>query len=150
MDFDFTLEGENLPRRAFRARVVGLAARVHSHGRDYPVRDISATGLALLDETRGFRQGESLVVDLEIHRKAFLKDLPARVIRVLENGIVGLDFTQLDLKAEERLDKLVLEIQKRLIDLRKARDLARRQMETPDEEPDADRDRTHQKDESNT
>ncbi|NMC48406.1 MAG: PilZ domain-containing protein [Desulfovibrio sp.] len=150
MDFDFTLEGENLPRRAFRARVVGLAVRVHSHGRDYPIRDISATGLALLDETRGFRQGESLVVDLEIHRKAFLKDLPAKVIRVLENGIVGLDFMQLDLKAEERLDKLVLEIQKRLIDLRKARDLARQQIETPDAEPDADRDRTHQKDESNS
>jgi hypothetical protein len=148
MDFDFTIEGDDHPRRAFRARVVGLGVRVHSRDRDYPVKDISATGLGLLDETRGFRQGESLVVDLEIHGRPFLRDLPATVVRVHDSGIVGLDFTKLDPKVEQRLDKLVLEIQKRLIDLRKARELARQQADAP--EADQAGDRTPSLDESNS
>lgn len=142
MDFDFSIDGEDRPRRAFRARVAGLGARVHAHDRAYPVKDISATGLALLDESRHFRQGESLVLDLEIHRRPFLRDVSVTVVRVLEGGIVGLDFTGLDRRIEQRLDKLVLEIQKRLIDLRKAREQAENREpdagETPDgQEPDA-------------
>ncbi len=127
MEFDFIIEGEERPRRAFRARVAGLDARVHEHDLAYPVKDVSATGLALLDESRAFRQGESLVLDLEIRHRPFLKDMPVRVVRVLETGVVGLDFIGLSQRMEERLDKLVLEIQKRLIDLRKARDLAEKQ-----------------------
>lgn len=127
MEFDFTIEGEERPRRAFRARVGGLDARVHTHDRAYPVKDISATGLALLDETQSFRQGESLVLDLEIHHRPFLRDMPVKVIRVLDEGVVGLDFAGLDRRMEQRLDKLVLEVQKRLIDLRKARELAAKQ-----------------------
>ena len=149
MDFDFTIEGEDHPRRAFRARVVGLGARVHSRGRDYPVKDISATGLGLLDETRGFRQGESLVLDLEIHGKAFLRDLPATVVRVHEHGVVGLDFLELDRRVEQRLDKFVLEIQKRLIDLRKAREMARRS-DAPDADPSGDRNQGPPRDASNS
>ena len=143
MDFDFSIDGEDRPRRAFRARVAGLGARVHAHDRVYPVKDVSATGLALLDETRAFRQGESLVLDLEIHQRPFLKNLPVKVVRVLEGGIVGLDFGQLDRRMEARLDKLVLEIQKRLIDMRKARELAEKQEAEPgpdgpgDQGPDA-------------
>jgi len=140
MDFDFHIEGEDRPRRAFRARVVGLGARVHVHERVYPVKDVSATGLALLDETRQFRQGESLVLDLEIHERTFLKDIPVKVVRVLENGIVGLDFMNLDRRMEARLDKLVLEIQKRLIDMRKARELAEKKEAEAGEQPPGDRD----------
>ncbi len=46
------------------------------------------------------------------------------VVRVSGPGLAGLAFGELSLRQEAWLDKLVLEIQKRRIDLRKARERA--------------------------
>ena len=50
-----------------------------------------------------------------------LGDLKAKVMRVLDRGIIGCNFLTMERRQEIKLDKLVLEVQKRLIELRKAK-----------------------------
>ncbi len=119
MDFSFSLDHEEGKRQAFRTHVPGLTCRVTDREEEYPVKDISATGLAFLDEGKSFAEGEAFRLDLLIHHRVYIGDIKARVIRVLENGVTGAGFTELDRRQEVKLDKLVLEVQKRLITLRK-------------------------------
>ena len=108
-------------RRAFRAKVPGLEAWVPHLRKAYPVHDISASGLAVLDAETEFQEGETFQFDLLLNRKLFISGLTATVIRRLQNGVIGCNFAELDPKQEARMDKLVLEVQKRLIALKKAK-----------------------------
>ncbi|MCM0755139.1 PilZ domain-containing protein [Desulfovibrio aminophilus] len=108
-------------RKAFRTRVPGLLIRVADSGKEYQVKDLSASGFAILEEARVFKEGQAFEFDLLLARKLFLSQIKGRVMRVLDNGIVGCNFQDLDRRQEMKLDKLVLEVQKRLIELRKAK-----------------------------
>lgn len=122
MDFDVRLPNDDDQlRKAFRTRVPGLLIRVADSGKEYQVKDLSASGFAILEEARVFKEGQAFEFDLLLARKLFLSQIKGRVMRVLDNGIVGCNFQDLDRRQEMKLDKLVLEVQKRLIELRKAK-----------------------------
>ncbi|MBA4356941.1 MAG: PilZ domain-containing protein [Humidesulfovibrio sp.] len=123
MDFDIKIDEDDKLRQAFRTRVPGLDIRINtSKGPlDFAVRDISAAGFAFADNPRGYSAGLEFTFDLLLSKKLFLGDLKAKVSRVLDNGIIGCNFLAMDRRQEIRLDKLVLEVQKRLIELRKAK-----------------------------
>lgn len=120
-DFDFTLpsdiEGE---RRAFRTSVPGLAASVAGKDGTFPVENVSAVGIAMQAPGHAFAEGEDLRVDLLIQGRPYITALPAKVARLGEGGLVGCEFASPDFWQEARLDKLVLEVQKRMIAQRKA------------------------------
>ncbi|MFW5837485.1 MAG: PilZ domain-containing protein [Desulfovibrionaceae bacterium] len=116
MDFDIkTGDDDDRLRKAFRTQVPGLMVRIKDRKEPYQVKDVSAGGFAFLDESRSFKEGAVLEVDLLLKTKLFLGGLKARVMRVLGNGIIGCNLEDLDPRQEARLDKLVLEVQKRLI-----------------------------------
>ncbi|NJB67188.1 c-di-GMP-binding flagellar brake protein YcgR [Desulfobaculum xiamenense] len=120
-DYSFSLgdEGNGGQRRAFRTKIPGLEVILKPTEKRFTVLDLSAMGLAFKDATKGFTEGEQLEFDLLLNKKLFLPELKARVMRVLDNGIIGLNFENNDHRKEARLDKLVLEVQKRMIALRK-------------------------------
>jgi hypothetical protein len=122
MDFDVRMPNDDDQlRKAFRTRVPGLFIRITDTGREYQVKDLSASGFAILEENRLFKEGQSFQFDLLLAKKLFLTQITGKVMRVLDNGIVGCNFAGLDRRQEMKLDKLVLEVQKRLIELRKAK-----------------------------
>ena len=124
MDFSFELEGEVSRRTAFRERVRGLVARLEGDDTAYVVHDVSASGLALADPESRLEPGTGCSLRLLIGEKTLISGLAATVVRTAGQGLTGLAFGQLSLRQEAWLDKLVLEIQKRRINLRKARDAA--------------------------
>jgi hypothetical protein len=120
MGFDLDIpSGDDQLRKAFRTKVPGLTARFPGLDKVFEVKDLSATGFAVLDPSKGFREGQVVDVDLLISKKLFLGSASAQVMRVLDNGIVGINFVDLERQKQVKLDKLVLEVQKRLIELRK-------------------------------
>jgi c-di-GMP-binding flagellar brake protein YcgR len=120
MGFDIDIpSGDDQLRKAFRTKVPGLTARFSALGKVFEVKDLSATGFAVLDPDRGFKEGQAVEVDLLISKKLFLAEASSEVMRVLDNGIVGINFINLERQKQAKLDKLVLEVQKRLIELRK-------------------------------
>jgi c-di-GMP-binding flagellar brake protein YcgR len=120
-DLDFTMKTpQGGQRRAFRTKVPGLRAVVPAKNLQFDVGDLSATGLSLDSQEGQLREGEGFEFDLFLNNKLFLSGIKARVMRILEGGRAGCNFETMDQRKEERLDKLVLEVQKRLIAMRKA------------------------------
>lgn len=111
-------DGE-LKRAAFRAAIPGLEMRERASGRSYPVKDISATGLGASDPDKVLRPGVRYEVDLLINRKSYLEGIGVKVVRQTQSGTAGVVFDGLDRRQEASLDKLILEVQKRLIAMRK-------------------------------
>jgi len=124
MDFEFKLEGESGRRQAHRERVHGLVARIDGLEEPFVVHDVSASGLALVDPRGELTQQWVCRVALAIGERVLARDLPAIVVREADPAgrIAGLSFMDLGPRQEAWLDKLVLEIQKRRIALRKARE----------------------------
>ena len=120
MGFNIDLpSGDDQLRKAFRTRVPGLSVRFPALKKVFEVKDVSATGFAVLDQEKSFKEGQSLEVDLLIKKKVFVAECKAEVMRVLDNGIIGINFVDMSRQQQSKLDKLVLEVQKRLIELRK-------------------------------
>lgn len=120
MDFELSIPEESGQlRKAFRTKVPGLTARFSGLDRTLDVMDLSASGFAVMDPEKSFKEGQSLEVELLIKDRIFLREMQAAVMRVLDTGIVGMNFVDLDRQTQIKLDKLVLEVQKRLIALRK-------------------------------
>lgn len=121
-DFSVSFPGmDNSQRRAFRATVPGLEIFIKQKGGAYAVKDISAMGLAVGGKSlQDFTEGEVYEFDLLLNKKLYIAKMHAKVMRVLDNGIVGCNFEQLDRRQEARLDKLILEVQKRMIAMKKA------------------------------
>lgn len=120
MDFEIQISnGEESLRKAFRTRVPGLTVRFPSISEAFEVKDLSATGYAILDPEKRFKEGQTVEADLLINKKLFLSGVHSEIMRVLDNGIVGINFVDLERQKQVKLDKLVLEVQKRLIELRK-------------------------------
>lgn len=123
-DFSFSLPGSgNQKRNAFRATIPGLEAYVQEREKFFPVKDFSATGMGLQAEPDDeFQHGEHFTFDLYLNKKLYLGGLEAKVMRIAQQNIVGCLFQAPSPRKEARLDKLVLEVQKRLIALRKAKE----------------------------
>lgn len=120
MDFKINVpDDDDQLRKAFRTRVPGLNVRFPALKRVFEVKDLSATGFAVLDPDKGFKENQPLEMELLIKKKLFLGEVNAIVMRVLDNGIIGINFVDLERQKQVKLDKLVLEVQKRLIELRK-------------------------------
>lgn len=118
-DYDFNIDSES-QRRAFRAQVPGLNVWIKERQASYPIKDISATGFAVMAPVFPLKEGESFTMDLLLNQKLYVADVPCIVVRKLDNGIVGCDFKTLDRRQEARLDKLVLEVQKQMIAKKRA------------------------------
>lgn len=119
MDFQISTGGDDKLRKAFRTKVPGLSVRFPAVKKVYEVKDLSATGFAVLDTEKVFKEGQLLECDLLINKKLFLGEVKAEIMRVLDKGIIGINFVELARQQQVKLDKLVLEVQKRLIELRK-------------------------------
>lgn len=120
MTFDINIpDDEERLRKAFRTKVPGLTCRFPDTGRILDVMDLSATGFAVMDTKKEFVEDARLELDLLINKRLFLGGVSAMVMRALDNGIVGFNFVDLGRQEQIKLDKLVLEVQKRLIALRK-------------------------------
>lgn len=120
MDFEINVpDDDDQLRKAFRTRVPGLSVRFPAMKRVFEVKDLSATGFAVLDPDKSFKENQSLEIELLIKERLFLGEINAVVMRVLDNGIIGINFVDLSRQKQVKLDKLVLEVQKRLIELRK-------------------------------
>jgi hypothetical protein len=120
MGFEITIpDDDDQLRKAFRTKVPGLTVRFPALKRVFEVKDLSATGFAVLDPDKGFKENQPLKIELLISKKLFLGEVNAVVMRVLDNGIIGINFVDLERQKQVKLDKLVLEVQKRLIELRK-------------------------------
>ncbi len=118
-DLEFSTNGDDQLRKAFRTKVPGLTVHFPALKKQFEVKDLSATGFAVLDPDKRFKEGQTLDAELLINKKRFLSDIDAIVMRVLDNGIIGINFVELERMKQAKLDKLVLEVQKRLIELRK-------------------------------
>jgi len=124
MEFEIQMDGDDKQRQAYRTRVPGLDVRVitQTGPQDFPVSDISATGFAFSANPRNYSSGMTFSFDLLLNKRLFLGDLKGKVMRVLtDKGIIGCNFEAMERRQEIKLDKLVLEVQKRLIELRKAK-----------------------------
>jgi c-di-GMP-binding flagellar brake protein YcgR len=111
----FTYEpASDVQRQAYRARVPGLMARDVANQAQYHVHDISALGISLEDPGGALKPGDALVVDIQLKDQPIIVGLRAQVARH-HSSVAGLKFTDLSQRQEERLDKLVLEVQKYLI-----------------------------------
>ena len=128
-DFSFDLPGgASQARRAFRIKVPGLEVWIEEKGEAFAIEDLSALGMAFFSHDPGAFEPERLLTcDLLLNQKLFIAALSARVKRIMPDAgpdvcSVGCAFEGLDLKQEARLDKLVLEVQKRLIALRKTKE----------------------------
>jgi hypothetical protein len=119
MDYDVNFEGRYTGRDAYRTRLPGLVAHLADDGREYEVLNLSASGLAVKSDGRSFARDETIVFDLVLSGVRILKAARARVVRVLGQDLAGCDFVGLSRDEESRLDKLILEVQKRLISARK-------------------------------
>ncbi|MFV0421776.1 PilZ domain-containing protein [Oleidesulfovibrio sp.] len=119
-ELDLVFTGSGGQRQAFRTRIKGLEAFLEGRGLFLPVRDISGNGCSVDAEGQDFVVGDDFQVDLYVNKKLFLAGLAATVVRRLPDGALGCSFDRLDRRQEARLDKLILEVQKRQIATKKA------------------------------
>lgn len=113
LEFTYLFESA-IKRCGFRTKVPGLVALLHGPPASFSVNDISAGGLCVRDPDGLLVLGSAVTLDLELVGKSFLRDARAKVSRH-QDGLAGLYFVELTRRQEERLDKLVLEVQKRAI-----------------------------------
>ncbi|WP_027179101.1 PilZ domain-containing protein [Maridesulfovibrio bastinii] len=109
----------NSSRGAFRTSLPGLAVRIEGYDKNFQVKDFSVKGVAFCSEEHTFDLETELNISLILGEKELLTDLNIKVVRDIGDGLMGCVFVDLDMYQEQRLDKLVLEVQKHMILLRK-------------------------------
>ncbi|MGM0424375.1 MAG: PilZ domain-containing protein [Thermodesulfobacteriota bacterium] len=119
-EFEFEYPGQDNPRKAYRVHVTGLKAAFQGQEGLWQVKDLSAVGLGvyIAPGNLGLSLGQETQVSLFRYGELMLQELPARVTRQDEE-ITAFEFLGLDRRQEYELDKLVLEIQKEMIDRKK-------------------------------
>lgn len=123
-DFSFELPGaDETKRRAYRVPVRGVSIKVHGFSSLFPVVDLSVTGLAFRDDSQSFTLGQLFQFDLFIKDKVWVNGVEGKVVRTWNKAMVGCSFAALTRSQEQMLDRLNLEIQKRMIDKRKKKPL---------------------------
>ena len=118
-DLSFSLPEEySSEKRRASVRVRPMGMRVRLTGRDevsfFEVDDISAGGLHMKSPARLFAAGQNIVLDIFVLDRCCIGALKARIVRSTENGC-AVAFETLSRDQELRLDKIVLEMQKRAI-----------------------------------
>ncbi len=116
---EISFESKNQARGAFRTSIPGLVIKISGRPKPYAVKDFSVNGLAFASDKDSFGVDEQFEVDFILGKKVLLSGLVLKVVRDIGKGLMGCIFVELDKYQEERLDKLVLEVQKRMILLRK-------------------------------
>lgn len=119
-EYEFEYPGQDNPRKAYREHVPGLKAAFQGRDEVWQVKDLSAVGLGVYTApgNLGLSPGQEVYVTLFRYGKLMLQDLPARVTRQDEE-ITAFEFLELGRRQEYELDKLVLEIQKEMINRKK-------------------------------
>lgn len=118
-DLSFSLTATSPTQRsAFRAMVRGLFARLED-GSMYDVHDISACGCSLAMPLHAYEVGHVFTLDLMAGKNVLLSGLRVRVVRLIPNALAACAFLDVTRNQEFKLDKLILEIQKRKIAQRK-------------------------------
>ncbi len=127
MDFDFRYDEKQNGRGSFRASVPGLSV-VSASGVRCAVKDVSVSGVGFVCDAGRIaaEPGSILVLNLMLGNKLYISGLEARVVRVTDQGVVACTFVNRTRNQEMRLDKLMLEMQKKIIALRKAKEEAAR------------------------
>lgn len=106
-------------RRAVRVHLPGLSVWVLEREVEYPVVDMSTFGLAFRDEAKAYQIGQEMHLDVHVQGKVWIAGLEARVVAIRDTVLVACTFPNMSRFQELRMDKLVLEIQKRWIKTRK-------------------------------
>lgn len=118
-DLNFSLtETSPVQRSAYRAMVRGLFARLDD-GSVYDVHDISAGGCSLAMPLHAYQVGYRFILDLLAGKTVLVTGIEAEVVRLIPNSLAACAFLDITRYQEIKLDKLVLEIQKRKIAQRK-------------------------------
>ena len=120
-DLDVKYPGEErLKRKAYRVQLVGLKVSLDGSGMSFSVLDLSATGVAFDPgaHKHNFVKGAIISISLWWKNKLIMEGLKARIVRVA-NKLVACQFEKMDYKQELKLDKLILEVQKKMIALKK-------------------------------
>lgn len=105
-------------RSRFRVVSEGVSARLAWPERpdggldSFDVDDISAGGLYMRSPAGMFEVGQNIVLDVLVLGRCCVGGLKAHVVRSTENGC-AVAFEELSRNQELRLDKIVLEMQKR-------------------------------------
>ncbi|WP_457571234.1 PilZ domain-containing protein [Desulfovulcanus sp.] len=121
IDFDVKYPGEEqLKRQAYRIKLPGLKVSLEGERQNlFPVLDLSATGMAFEPARHvHFMEGALINVSLWWQNKLILSNLKARIVRVA-NKLVACQFEEMDYRQELKLDKFILEVQKKMISLKK-------------------------------
>ncbi|TVQ98000.1 MAG: PilZ domain-containing protein [Desulfovibrionales bacterium] len=106
-------------RRGVRVHLPGLTAWVLERDAVFSITDLSTFGLAFNDATTSFQVGQEMHVDVHVHGKVWIAGLEAKVVAVRDGALVACAFPNMTRFQELRMDKLILEIQKRWIKIRK-------------------------------
>jgi len=119
-DFSISFPSDT-DRAAYRASVPGLTARLPG-GLVYEVKDLSVNGISLV--CSAMKPSDKVIkIDLLIANRLYLSKLASQLVRGGASGgasgVAAFSFVGLTQQQEERLDKLVLSIQKQRIEMRK-------------------------------
>ncbi|CCO22157.1 PilZ domain-containing protein [Maridesulfovibrio hydrothermalis] len=116
---DISFDSKNAARGAFRTSLPGLVIKISGYPEPHNVKDFSVNGLAFASGKDKFEVDSQFEIDFILGKKVILSGLVVKVVRDIGKGLIGCVFVDLNKYQEERLDKLVLEVQKRMILLRK-------------------------------
>ena len=123
LGFSISLKGDDehaKKRNAIRIRVDGLTVLVKRLGKQFPVTDISATGLGFAFEKPRVKGGILLEMDLILDGETKIAGLVAKVMRH-ERGSVGCIFQELDRAQDDTVHAIVLLGQKQQAARKKAK-----------------------------
>ena len=123
LGFSISLKGDDehaKKRNALRIRVDGLTVLVKRLGKQFPVTDISATGLGFAFEKPRVKGGVKLEMDLILNGETKIAGLVAKVMRH-ERGSVGCIFQDLDRAQDDTVHAIVLLGQKQQAARKKAK-----------------------------
>ncbi len=122
LGFSISLKGEDeqsKKRNALRIRVKGLTVHVARLNKQFPVTDISATGLGFEFEKPHVKGGVKLKMDIYLDGKLKASDIMCKVMRH-ERGSVGCIFEELDRAQDDTVHEVVLLGQKQQADRKNA------------------------------
>lgn len=123
LGFSISLKGEDeraKKREAIRIRVDGLTVLIKRLGKEFPVTDISATGLGFAFKKPRVKGGVKLEMDLILDGETKISGLVAKVMRH-ERGSVGCIFEDLDRAQDDTVHAIVLLGQKQQAARKKAK-----------------------------
>ncbi|MFP4392966.1 MAG: PilZ domain-containing protein [Desulfohalobiaceae bacterium] len=119
-EFEFDYPNEGNPRKAYRVQVAGLKASFQGENVFWQVKDLSAMGLGVYADPQKLvlNSGQEVSISLFRYGELLLQELPAKVIRQNQE-VAAFEFQKMGRRQEYELDKLVLEIQKEMIERKK-------------------------------